>query len=78
MSENQRTAILRYLKTHGTITQVDALMKIGCFRLSARIKELRNEGADIRTEFVKDERGKHYARYIYSDRGPGQQQLFST
>ena len=64
---SQRKLILDYLRVTGSITPIDALEQLGCFRLSARIKELRDMGYDIRT--VKEHRyGKHYARYYWKGR----------
>tara|TARA_R110000824_G_scaffold64288_6_gene168105 strand:+ start:1572 stop:1826 length:255 start_codon:yes stop_codon:yes gene_type:complete len=39
-----------------------ALQVAGCFRLAARIKDLRDEGHNIVTETVRDN-GKRYAGY---------------
>lgn len=64
MSQNKE--ILRYLQTHKRgITPIDALQKFGCFRLSARISDLREKGYDIRTDMEdnKNNRGRH-ARYF--------------
>lgn len=58
---SQKDRILSYLKRR-PITPIQALEKFGCFRLAARIEELRSEGYQIKTERV--ERGdKRYARY---------------
>ena len=47
-----------------TLTPMDALRRFGCFRLGARIWELRNEqGMDIRTEQFRTESGKIVAAY---------------
>lgn len=44
--------ILRHLKTHKRgITQADAVERFGCYRLSARISDLRGMGYDIATEY---------------------------
>ena len=47
----QKTDILRALKRPGffKLTPRYALIKYGCFRLAARIKDLRDEGHDILT-----------------------------
>ena len=46
---------------------MDALNKFGCFRLSARIKDLKNEGHNIYSEMetieYEDGTVKRYARY---------------
>ncbi len=44
------------------ITPLEALNRYGCFRLAARIKDLRAQGHDIRTETVRTN-GKAYAQY---------------
>ena len=64
MSQNKM--ILNYLKTHKRgLTPIDALQKFGCFRLSARIADLKELGYDIRTDMEdnKNNRGRH-ARYF--------------
>jgi len=44
------------------ITQLQALDKWGCMRLSARINELRNIGIPITTHTIK-QNGKSFAKY---------------
>jgi hypothetical protein len=53
--------ILAHLK-RGPITPMQALDQYGCFRLAARIADLREEGHPILTERVK-RNNKVYARY---------------
>ena len=48
--------------TSKPITAIDALNHYGCFRLAARINELRMSGHNIRTE-IKNKDGKRYAMY---------------
>jgi uncharacterized protein YjhX (UPF0386 family) len=61
-SQNER--ILQHLKRGGKITPLDALEKFGCFRLAARISDLRKDGHLISTEnLTKD--GKTFASYKY-------------
>lgn len=51
MAKSQKELILDYLRAHGCITPDDALrLEKRCFRLSARIKELRNDGYNIITD----------------------------
>jgi len=45
------------------ITQLQALEKWGCMRLSARINELRINGMNILTTMIKRD-GKAYAKYL--------------
>ena len=63
---SQKKQILRYLQTHRRgITPIDALEKFGCFRLSARISDLRELGYDIRTDREKNKNNEGYhARYF--------------
>ena len=59
----QADQILNDLKQGKTITPLDALPKYGCFRLAARIYDLRCGGHNIKGEMVHNENGKHYMRY---------------
>jgi len=61
MSQNRM--ILYHLQRRGTITPFEALNEMGCFRLAARIDELRRDGHPIRTEMVRTPKGKIHARY---------------
>ena len=60
MTQNQQ--IKSYLEKGKSITPIQALNKFGCFRLAARISDLRNEGLNIATKIVTKE-GKSYASY---------------
>ena len=51
-----------HLKRGHSITPLEALDMFGCFRLGARIADLRSEGNDIITETIK-KGGKRYASY---------------
>lgn len=55
--------ILEYMQNKGSITPLEALMEIGCMRLSARILDLRKLGWNIRT-ITTTHNGKKFARYI--------------
>jgi hypothetical protein len=58
----QNFQILKHLKRHGSINPLTALRLYGSFRLAARIKELRNQGNQIKT--IKEvQNGKSFARY---------------
>jgi hypothetical protein len=46
-----------------SLTPMDALQDYGCFRLAARIAELRREGMDIECA-TETKNGKRYARYF--------------
>ena len=58
----QVDAIRAHLESGKSITPLDALRDYGCFRLAARVDELRKIGLCITTEFVM-RRGKRYASY---------------
>lgn len=64
-NESQCSKILGVLLDGGAITPLDALTKFGCFRLSARIHDLRHkQGYDnIVTERVLTSNGKYVAQY---------------
>lgn len=60
----QTEGILRLLEDYPEgITAIDALREVGCFRLAARISDLRAEGHDIGSEMVTLPNGKRVARY---------------
>jgi len=59
---NQKQQIANYLSKGKVITPIDALNKFGCFRLAARIADLRNEGVNIATKIITKQ-GKSYASY---------------
>ena len=42
--------ILEYLYLYGSITPLEAIIGLGCYRLGARIWDLRKEGFNIVTE----------------------------
>ena len=60
MTQNQQ--IKSYLEKGKTITPIQALNKFGCFRLAARISDLRNDGLNIATKIVTKD-GKTFASY---------------
>jgi hypothetical protein len=59
---SQATQILDMLK-RGPVTAMDALDQAGCFRLAARIADLRADGHEILTETITTTSGKHIASY---------------
>ena len=60
--KTQKQQIEAYLNKGKSLTPIDALSKFGCFRLAARIADLRNEGLNIATKIVT-KKGKSYASY---------------
>lgn len=65
MSDKQR--VLEHLLENGSITPMEALERYGCYRLGARVFDLRRDGYNIQTTIVKgvDRNGEpaKYARY---------------
>ena len=59
---SQNAEILRYLKAGKSITPLEALHKWGCFRLGARIWELRQDGYSIAKTWDENF-GKRWAKY---------------
>lgn len=68
---NQTDMILRYLRENGSITQAEAVIEFGCYRLGARIYDLKRAGHSITSETVtaKNRYGKQisFAKYRLSD-----------
>lgn len=62
--ESQNKAIKAHLKKGKCITAMQALNQFGCFRLAARIKNLKDEGMDIRKIMMKNTEGKRVAVYF--------------
>ena len=65
MTQNQR--IIKYIRQYGSITQAEAANDLGCYRLGARIWELKRDGYKIKTDTVtyKNSEGNRvtFARY---------------
>jgi hypothetical protein len=52
-STDSQTALIKgWLLNGRSITQLDALNMFGCFRLAARIADIREEGVNIMTEMI--------------------------
>jgi len=49
---NQNIRIIRYLKSHGTITSLEAMNELGVMRLASRISNLRQQGHKITSQYV--------------------------
>ena len=64
MTQNKQ--IINYLQQGKTLTSLEALKLFGCFRLSARIAELKNQGFNITSNNIK-ENGKTFAEYRLGD-----------
>jgi hypothetical protein len=60
---NQNEIVLHKLKAGESITAKDAL-QFGCFRLAARVRDLRERGVEIRTIKERNANGSYHARYV--------------
>ena len=63
MTVTQKNEIKSHLKMGFRITAIDALDKFGCFRLAARIKDLKDEGMEIDKVMVETVSGARVAQY---------------
>ena len=58
----QTQQILKHLEKGNKLTSLEALSLFGCFRLAARVQELRDVGRDIKSQLVNIN-GKRIAEY---------------
>ena len=61
--QSQNKQIKAYLEEGNSITAIQALEKFGCFRLAARIKDLKETGMVIDKAMIANNEGKHHAVY---------------
>ena len=61
--QSQNKQIKAYLEEGNSITAIQALEKFGCFRLAARIKDLKDSGMVIDKAMIANNEGKHHAVY---------------
>lgn len=47
---SQKDLILNHLRKYGSIEPLTALREYGCYRLGARIADLKKDGVNIKTE----------------------------
>lgn len=73
-TETQSDAILEALKNGQGITPLDALQRFGCFRLGARVWDLKKQGWDIEMKMVSSN-GKRFAEYRLLRKEPAQMVL---
>ena len=59
---SQLQDIKKHLVSGKSLTGLEALELFGCYRLSARILDLRDAGLNIKTIIIEDGK-KRYARY---------------
>jgi hypothetical protein len=63
-TDSQNALIKGWLLNGYSLTQLEALNQFGCFRLAARISDLRDKGLNVVTDMVTLENGKRVARYF--------------
>lgn len=68
-AHSQSAHILAYLREGHSLTPLEALNRFDCFRLGARIWDLKREGHDILTEMV-EVNGKRVASYRLNEKRP--------
>lgn len=66
-TDSQTKRILAHLQKGKSINPIYALGKFGCFRLGARIYDLKKKGYSIATTLIKDG-DKVYASYKLTDK----------
>lgn len=57
--------ILRHLQDYGSITQAEAVTEYGCYRLGARIWDLKAQGVPIKSETVTGKTGTGSGRALH-------------
>lgn len=59
---SQTSRIATHLLLGKSITPLEALKRFGCFRLAARVRDLKRQGLQIQTQ-IKRRGGKSFASY---------------
>ena len=62
-TESQNKKIKAWLQEGHTITAITALEIFKCFRLAARIRDLKQSGVPIDSQFIEVESGKKVKEY---------------
>lgn len=60
---SQTETVLRYMQEGRKISPLEALNLFGCFRLGARIWDLKQRGIEIASEMFTNEHGISFSRY---------------
>lgn len=61
---SQKSQILAHLRAGNSITGVQAFYQFGSSRLAARIADIKRDGIEVKSEFVKLPNGKQVKRYF--------------
>ena len=67
MITRQNEMILGHMLEGKSITTLDALNNYGCFRLSARIYDLKKEGYPIKSKYVEIGNDKKHVKVYWMD-----------
>ena len=72
----QEQAVRNHIINNGSITQAQAVRLYGCYRLSARIYDMRKDGYEIVTQY-KTSKNRFgyvsvYANYVLLKKGKGE------
>jgi hypothetical protein len=71
MKLTQCEMIVEYLNTYHSITPLEAMRDLGCYRLASRISDLKRQGYNIKSEMVsvatRNGGRTHIARYSLAD-----------
>lgn len=62
-TQSQEKAILNYLQSGKSLTQLEALPLFGSFRLGARVFSLIRKGHPIKSRMIRTVTGKRVAQY---------------
>lgn len=67
----QARLVLSMLENAGSVTYAEAheVHRVHGSSLAGRIRELRNHGLNITSDYRRDATGKRYVRYFYSPNG---------
>lgn len=67
----QKQRIINYIRVYGSITSFEAYKDLGITQLATRIKELKEEGYEFKTEWKNDKNRygepRSYKRYYLAD-----------
>lgn len=61
---NQKTKVLEYIKTNGSISSFEAYARLGITQLGARIDELQKDGYMFEREWVRKRKNGKVKDYI--------------
>ena len=61
MKQTQREKIIDYINENGSITSYEACMRLGITQFATRVSELKEQGYNFETEWIK---GKNRDRHV--------------